>query len=265
MPTVMSKDGTKIVYDKSGQGPAVILVAGATMTRAAWSDLANLLAPHLTAYAYDRRGRGESGDTQPYTLEREFEDIQALLDNAGGTAYVYGISSGASLSLEAAAVLGNKISKLAVYEAPYASSDAAREEWQAYRKNLDAAIAAGRNGEAVELFMGLVGVPKETVESMRQSPMRPQLEAIAPTLRYDAEAMGSDRSAPLERAAKVTAKTLVMDGEASYGPMPFMKETAIALAKAIPNAVHQTIAGQSHNIDSAVLAPVLIEFFTARE
>lgn len=264
MQTLTSKDGTSIAYDKSGSGPALVLVTGATMTRAAWPELASLLAPHMTVYAYDRRGRGDSGDTQPFALEREFEDLEAVIDEAGGSAFVYGISSGGCLALEAAAVLGDKITKLAIYEAPYDDGEQAKATWHEYRKNLSQAIAEGRNGDAVELFMQLVEVPADAINGMRQSPMWPQLEKVAPTLQYDAAAMGDDRTAPLDRAAKVTAKTLVMDGGASAQYMPFMGEAAEALAKAIPDAERKTVPGQSHDVDSKVLAPVLTEFFTGK-
>jgi pimeloyl-ACP methyl ester carboxylesterase len=122
--TVTSRDGTKIAYDKVGRGPAVILVAGALATREAWTPHAQLLASDFTVYSYDRRGRGDSTDTKPYFAKNEVEDIEALIDAAGGTAYVYGQSSGAALALEAAVGLGDKIEKLAIYEAPYDSSEA---------------------------------------------------------------------------------------------------------------------------------------------
>src|SRR2546421_7830012 len=119
MTTVISKDGTPIAFDQSGQGPALILVAGALTTRAAWPPLAARLAPHFSVFAYDRRGRGESGDSAPYAVEREVEDIDALITEAGGSAFVFGHSSGAALALEAAIQLGDKVNKLAMYDAPY--------------------------------------------------------------------------------------------------------------------------------------------------
>jgi len=263
MQTVTSKDGTKIAYDKVGQGPAVILVAGAMGTRSFGSpELADLLAKDFTVYNYDRRGRGGSTDTQPFSVDREVEDIDALIDVAGGEAYVYGISSGACLAMEVAAVLGNKVKKLAMYEAPYDEAEGAAETWKKYRSDLDEAIAADRRGDAVVLFMKLVGVPEVAITGMKNSPMWPGLEALAPTLRYDAAAMGDDRSVPADRAAKVTAQTLVMDGGASLQPMPFMHTSAEKLAKAMPNAERQTVEGQGHDVDSNVLAPVLIEFFS---
>lgn len=261
MLTVISKDGTKIAYDKLGKGPALILVSGATMARSGFTKLAQLLEPDFSVFNYDRRGRGESGDTQPFAVEREIEDIEALIDLAGGSAYVYGISSGACLAMEAAAKLGDKVSKLAIYEAPYDEAEGAAETWKTYRSNLDKAIAEKRNGDAIVLFMNLVGVPDEMIKGMKSSPMWSGLEAVAPTLRYDAPAMGFDRSVPVERAAKVKAQTLVMDGGASLESMPFMRASAEKLTQAIPNAKHRTVEGQAHDVSSEALAPVLSEFF----
>jgi pimeloyl-ACP methyl ester carboxylesterase len=263
MTTITSKDGTKIAYDKLGRGPAIMLVSGATMARSGSAGLAQLLASNFTVYNYDRRGRGESTDTQPFAVEREVEDVEVLIDEAGGSAYLYGISSGACLAMEAAAQLGNKVKKLAMYEAPYDEVERAAEGWKAYRSKLDELIATDRNGDAIALFMNMVGVPDENIAGIRNSPMWPGLEAIAPTLAYDAAAMGNDRSVPVDRASKVKAQTLVMDGGASLKFMPFMRTSAEKLAKAIPNAQRRTIEGQSHDVSSEVLAPVLIEFFSS--
>jgi pimeloyl-ACP methyl ester carboxylesterase len=260
MNTVTSKDGTKIAYTKQGTGPAVILVDGALCYRSfgPMSHLAELLSPHFTVYTYDRRGRGESGNGKPFAVEREVEDIDALIQEAGGSAFMYGISSGACLALETALKLGNKVKKLAMYEPPYNAEDAARQEWKEYRKNLAEAIAADRGGDAVVLFMRLVGTPADQAEGMRQAPVWPMFEAVAPTLAYDAAAMGEDRSVPVKRAANVAVPALVMNGTV----IPFMLNTANALAKAIPNAQHRTLEGQPHDVNLDVLAPVLVEFFT---
>jgi len=259
---VTSKDGTRIAYDKIGYGPAVILVAGAMCSRSFWSgpELAKLLARSFTVYNYDRRGRGDSGDTRPYAVAREIEDIETLIDDAGEPAYLYGHSSGAALALEAALRLGNKVKKLAMYEVPYNDDAVAQRAWKQYIKQLTEALAADRRGDAVALFMGLVGTPADQIEAMRHSPAWPMLEAIAPTLAYDhAAILGEDASVPTERAALVTAPTLVMNGGASYA---FMYDTAQALGKAIPNAQVRTLEGQTHDVDLDVLAPVLMEFFS---
>jgi pimeloyl-ACP methyl ester carboxylesterase len=260
--TVTSQDGTRIAYDTIGQGPAVILVAGALCSRSFWSgpELAKLLAPRFTVYNYDRRGRGDSGDTKPYAVKREVEDIESLIDEAGGAAYLYGHSSGAALALEAAIRLGNKVKKLAMYEAPYNDDAEAGRAWKEYLKQLTEALAADRRGDAVALFMKYVGMPADQIEAMRQAPTWPLLESIAPTLAYDhAAILGEDASVPTDRAASVDVPTLVMNGGASYA---FMYDTAQALSKAIPNAKLRTIEGQTHAVDVDVLAPVLVEFFS---
>jgi len=267
MLTVTSQDGTRIAYDRAGQGPAVILVEGATGYRAFGFSpvLAQLLAPDFTVYSYDRRGRGESGDTLPYAVAREVEDIDALITAAGGSASIYGISSGAALALEAAIGLQGKVTKLALYEASYDDSETGVAVWHTYRAKLTEALAADRRGDAVALFMSIVGVPAEMIDGMRQSPQWSVFEAIAPTLAYDAACLGPDRTVPTERAAAVTAPTLVMDGGANIEIMPFMRASAVALAAAIPNAQHRTLEGQRHDVDSQVLAPVLAEFFGGDE
>jgi pimeloyl-ACP methyl ester carboxylesterase len=259
--TITSKDGTKITYEQSGKGPAVILVGGALAARADHTELAQLLSSDFTVYNFDRRGRGDSADTKPYAVEREIEDIETLINEAGGSAYMYGISAGAGLALEAAAALGTKVKKLAIYEAPYDDAPDVADAWKEYSARLDELLAAGRRGDAVELHMKTVGAPDEAVAQMKASPAWPGMEALAPTIAYDVAVLGEDRSVPVAVAAKVTADTLVMDGGASLEAMPFMRPTAEKIASNIPNAQHRTIDGQSHDVDSKVLAPVLANFF----
>lgn len=261
MNKVTSKDGTEIAYDKRGSGPAVILVDGALCYRSfgPMPGLAELLSPHFTVYNYDRRGRGDSGDRQPYSLAREIEDIDALVDEAGGEAFVFGTSSGGALALEAAIQLGSKIKKLAMYEPPYNSDEDARQAWKEYRQQLDKLLAANRKGDAAALFMRSVGTPEEQVEGMRHAPIWPMFEAVAPTLAYDAAALGEDRTVPNKRAAQVSVPTLVLNGTV----IPFMEGTAKEIARSIPHAEQHTLEGQPHDVNLEVLAPVLIEFFKA--
>ena len=261
MQLVTSQDGTRIAYDKFGKGPAVIVVNGALATRSSNSELAQLLAEHLTVYSYDRRGRGDSADTKPYSVKREIEDIAALIDAAGGSTYVYGKSSGACLALVATSSLGDKVKKLALYEAPYSDADGAAEAWKEFRFKLDSLLAADRRADAVTLFMKFVGAPDEAIAGMRASAAWPSMEAMAPTLAYDNAVVGDDRSVPVEIAAKIKAITLVMDGSASLGIMPFMRATADKLGKVIPRAQRRTIEGQAHDVSSKVLAPILLKFF----
>ena len=265
MPTVTSKDGTGIAYNKAGNGPAVILIEGATGTRLSGvsAGLEPLLMSDFTVFSYDRRGRGDSGDTPPYSVVREVEDLDALIAVAGGSAGLFGISSGACLALEAAIRLGTRVSALAMYEAPYDSGEGAAEQWHMYVKHLRSLIQANDRGAAIALFMKFVGVPEPMVDSMRTSPMWSSLEALAPTLVYDADCLGKDRSVPIRRAKNVTVRSLIMDGGASVGVMPFMRASAEALTRVMPNAEHLTLEGQQHNVEPSALAPVLRNFFKA--
>jgi pimeloyl-ACP methyl ester carboxylesterase len=262
MKTVTSKDGTTIAFDQVGKGPAVIFVDGALQYRAfdqGMTPLADLLAQHFTVFHYDRRGRGDSTDTQPYAVAREIEDIEALIDEAGGSAFLYGISSGAALAFEATLAIDGKVKKLVMYEPPYNDDENARQAWKQYRKQLNEILAEGRRGDAVGLFMMLVGASADDVEGVRQTPMWSLWETVGHTLAYDAAALGEDGSIPTKRAANLAVPTLIMDGGASE--WSFMHTTAIALAKAIPNAQHRSLEGQSHEVSPEALAPVLIEFF----
>lgn len=260
MSKVTSKDGTQIGYNTQGQGPALILVDGAMCFRGfgPMPTLAKLLEPHFTVYTYDRRGRGESTDTQPFAVEREVEDLDALVKAAGNSVYLAGLSSGGCLVLETASRLGDRVKKIAVYEAPYREGGDAMQEWREYRKQLGDFLAAGRRGDAAALFMTFVGSPTEMVNGMRQSPAWPVFEAIAPTLMYDAEILGKDRTVPVSRLARVTATTLAMSGTAGF---PFMYDSAKTIANAVPNGQLRTLEGQRHDVSMEVLAPVLIEFF----
>ncbi|SRR5216684_2456542 len=261
METVKSKDGTSIGYDRVGEGPAVIIVDGALSTRGGNADLARLLADRFTVFRYDRRGRGDSGDTQPYAVEREIEDIDALIEAAGGSAFLYGHSSGACLAMDATVELGGKVGKLAMYEAPYNDDPAAQEAWDEYLTNLTELLASGRRGDAVALFMALVGTPAAQIEGMRHAPFWAGLEAIAPTLAYDHTGiMGEHGSIPAEQAARVHVPTLVMSGT---NGLPFMVVTARTLSRTIPGAELRTLDGQAHDVHADVLAPVLAEFFAA--
>ena len=263
MDIVISADATKIAYDRQGEGPTLILVDGAMQARASGSKpaLARLLAAHFAVYCYDRRGRGDSGDNQPYAVGREIEDLAALIDAAGGTACLYGHSSGASLAMESAVALGAQVSKLAMYEPPYNDGPAGRRAWGQYISQLTEALAANRRGDAVALFMAYTGMPADQIEVMRKAPFWPGMEAVAPTLGYDhAAILGKDASVPAQRAAQVGVPTLVMYGDASF---PFMSDTARALARAVPHAELRTMPGQSHNVRPEVLSPVLVEFFAS--
>ncbi len=259
MNQVTSKDGTLIAFDRLGHGPAVILVSGGSVDRSSNAALAAQLSEQFTVFNYDRRGRGPSGDTLPYAVAREIEDIAAVADAAGGTAYLFGSSSGAALALEAARELPGKISKLALWEPPYILDPARRPPADTAKIYRDF-VAAGRRGDAAQYFMEkVVGMPPEFVAGARGQPWWPAQEALAHTLEYDATVMG-DYSLPEEHIKAVTIPTVVLDGGASF---PFIQETAEAVGKLLPDAQHQTLEGQTHNVDAAVLAPALAAFFNA--
>src|SRR5947209_9662324 len=262
MNQVISKDGTTIAFDRSGQGPTLILVGGAFQHRAIdprTAQLAALLAQHFTVFHYDRRGRGDSSDTQPYAVEREVEDLDALIKESGGSAFVFGMSSGAALAIEAAAC-GLAITKLAFYEPPFNSGDATgRQASENYTRQLTALLTEGRRGDAVALAMTTWGAPAEAIAGMRQTPVWSLFESVAPTLAYDNAIMG-DGSVPAERLSSITVPTLVIDGGASPA---FMQSAAQTLADALPNAQRRTLEGQTHDVAPDALAPVLEEFFVS--
>jgi pimeloyl-ACP methyl ester carboxylesterase len=259
--TVVSMDGTGIAFECAGQGTPVILVDGALCHRRMGqvAQLAEHLAPHFTVITYDRRGRGASGDRAPYAVDREIEDIATVLNEAGGAACLWGMSSGAVLALEAARRLPG-IRKLALYEAPLIVDDSrspTEKQWTQIRE----ALATGRRGAAVAVFLQMVGVPRLFIGLMRLSPLWSKLKAIAHTLPYDgALVQDHQRGRPLstERWASVTAPTLVMAG----GKSPrWMRNGNGALASVLRNAHYRTLDGQNHMLRPKAHTPTLVEFF----
>jgi pimeloyl-ACP methyl ester carboxylesterase len=257
-PTVTSKDGTRIAYDKVGRGPVAILILGALNSRKSGAALAKLLASRFTVISYDRRGRGDSTDTTPYSPRREVEDVAALIDKAGGAAYLYGHSSGAAIALAAAARLGRQVTKLAVYEPPYTLDAPARKAAQDYDRKLEKLLASKRHGDAVALFLKAVGVSDKQVQAIKKMPTWRGLVSMAPTLAYESRVLGKGHSLPTALLAGVTTPTLVMHGGAGATSM---RDAAKALSQALPSAQLRTLAGQKHGVRPKVLAPVLTEFF----
>ena len=239
-----------------------MLVGGALADRSASPSLATLLAQRFTVIAFDRRGRGDSGDTAPYAVDREVEDIAALLDEAGGSAFLFGHSSGAVLALETARMLPGRVLKLALYEPPFVVDDSRPGPPADFVTHLETLVSEGRSGDAVAYFMTTgPGVPAEVVESMRGEGYWPSLEAVAHTLVYEgmimAGLMGGSPE-PLERWASLSVPTLVMDGGASP---PWQRAAVRALASVLPDARQRTLADQDHGPADDVLAPVLVDFF----
>jgi pimeloyl-ACP methyl ester carboxylesterase len=257
---VQSRDGTTIAYEKVGSGPALVLVDGALCYRefGPCRSLANHLADRFTVYFYDRRGRGESSDTQPYAAEREYEDLEAVIGVAGGNAYVAGFSSGAALALQAAAS-GIQMRSVAAYEAPYVGLKEANGKKVDYLSHLKELVAKGDRGGAVGFFMvKMVGAPAFVPVMMRLVPkIWKKLKGVAHTLPNDATIMGSFE-VPTATLARITVPTLVMGGSKAK---PNMAAAVRGVADAVPGSLSKTLAGQTHQVKDAAIAPELIAFF----
>jgi pimeloyl-ACP methyl ester carboxylesterase len=256
-----SADGTRIAYETAGSGPLLVIVGGAFSTRADARELADALSGRFTAVAYDRRGRGDSGDTQPYAPERELEDLHAVIDALGASAFVYGHSSGGALSLDAVAA-GLPITKLGVYEPPFTIDDSRPPYAGDFVETLRDLVVSGRRGDAVAAFfrIGLL-MPEAAIEQARQAPNWPELEALAHTLIYDFEILGdriSGKPLPAGMADKITIPVLILDG----GDSPTtLRNPAASLAELLPNATRRTLEGMGHGAPTEVLAPILMSFF----
>jgi pimeloyl-ACP methyl ester carboxylesterase len=255
MNTVTSNDGTAIAFDRAGAGPPVVLISGGPSDRSSNAQLAGLLAPHVTVYNYDRRGRGDSGDTPPYAVDREYEDLAAVIAEAGGAAALIGISGTGNIALEAAA-RGLPVSKLALWEPVFilpGSRPAVPKDWG---QRVDELVSAGRPGDALEYWITtVIGTPVEAVAPLRQAPFWAAMEPNAHMLVRDAALLG-DFSLPAQRLATVAVPTLVLDG----GEMPWLSRGVRALVEVLPNAQHRTLAGQPHNIPMDVLVAAVVEF-----
>jgi pimeloyl-ACP methyl ester carboxylesterase len=260
MADVLSKDGTKIAFEKSGSGAALIIVSGALSARNLLDgeprSLIEKLSKHFTVYVYDRRGRGESTDEQPYSVEKEIEDLESIINNAaGGQAYLYGVSSGAVLSLYAAAKLGPaKVLKLAIFEPPLGQE---KEAFERQKKGVNERVKNSKPGDAAAFFFSQIGMPQEVVANMKASPAWKTIEKIDFTLVYDYQVLG-DGAIPKDVVRAINVPTLIMDGEKS---MDFMHATADQLATLIPDAQRKTLTGQMHQAKAEVVAPLLIDFF----
>jgi pimeloyl-ACP methyl ester carboxylesterase len=262
MSTVRSADGTVIAYTRAGQGPPLILVDGALCSRSfgPMPKLAEQLTSHFTVYTYDRRGRGESGDSANTAPDREVEDLEALISVAGDAVYVHGTSSGAALALEAAKHI-RSIAKLVVYEPPFIVDDTKPPMPESYLPELEALVADGRRSEAVKMFMRFVGTPAIFTAVMPLTPVWGKLKAAAPTLPYDIAIVRDHQQGrpftPGEWSA-IKAPTLVAAGGKSPA---WITNGTRALAAALPDGSHRTLNGQNHMVKAQAIAPVLTEFF----
>lgn len=259
METVTSADGTKIAYEKTGEGPPLILTAGALTDRAAQRPLAEAIGNRCTVFNFDRRGRGDSENQGPVVPEREIEDIAALIEVAGGSASLYGHSSGAALAFRAGAALD--VENLILHEPPF-SPDDQPEDWPdspAYARQLTALLADGKDEEAVVLFMSGVGMPDEMLEGMKQDPYWPTYVAMGPSLAWDSAAMGDAEGGriPHELVPKLTMPTVLLEGSKTF---PFMIEVGTALARELPDGHLEMLEGQDHEADPAVTAGAIERF-----
>jgi pimeloyl-ACP methyl ester carboxylesterase len=261
----VSADGTEIAYEVTGTGPALVLVDGALNQRAMGPSrgIAKQLADRFTVHAYDRRGRGESGPgASPYAVERETEDLLAVIEAAGGSAHVFGWSSGAALALEAARQ-GAPVERLALYEAPFILDDTRAANDPRLPERLQAMVEAGRRGDAVRTFMRTVGAPAPVIALMRLTPVWRRLTAVAHTLPYDLSiVVGFEQGEPLPEGyyAAVRPETLVIAG----GKSPvYMRNAQAAIAEAVPGARLETLAGQTHMLKPAVVAPLVKRFLSS--
>ncbi|HEV7647134.1 MAG TPA: alpha/beta hydrolase [Actinophytocola sp.] len=264
MSTISSADGTRIAFTRNGDGPSLIIVDGAMCSRAQGPSgpLAAGLVADFTVYTYDRRGRGESGESGEIALEREVEDLAALAKEAGGSPLLFGASSGAVLALEAANH-GVGAPKVAMYEPPLIVDDAHRPLPADFRSRLDTMIAERRTGEAVSEFMRFVDVPGFGLAIMRLLPVWSKLKRLAPTLRYDFAYMAELQQGnplPATRWSATTQPALVADGGKSPA---WMHNGCRSLSEVLPNATYRTVPGQTHLVKATALAPVLREFFAA--
>jgi pimeloyl-ACP methyl ester carboxylesterase len=258
MPKVTSKDGTVIAYDKKGQGPVLILVLGALNKRGSGKKLAALLADKFTVVSYDRRGRGDSTETLPYGIEKEIEDLDAIISELGGNTSLYGHSSGAILALLAAEKLDKKVTGLALYEVPYSDDPEAQKAAGAYKRELARLLADDKRADAVALFIKSVGVSDKQLAALKRLPMWKGLTAMAPTLAYDTIELMEQY--PKTDVRSIKTPTLVMHGAASPA---FMGDTAQKLSDTMPNATLRALEGQTHDVKADVLAPVLSEFLSS--
>ncbi|MEE1791172.1 alpha/beta hydrolase [Streptomyces sp. BE308] len=258
MKTVKSADGTTIAYDRTGSGESLILIGGSFSERShpTMTQLAEELSQHFTVYNYDRRGRGDSGDADTYAVEREIEDLAALIAEAGGSAKVFGLSAGGALALKAAAS-GLAVTKVAVYDPPYMINGAGPQPPADLTEKL-VELSAENRGDAVEFFMvNGMGAPAEAVAGMRHAPFWSGLEALAHTLPYDTAIMG-DFSLPAEELASVKVPAFIVHGADAD---QWLQQSANAVAETVPDATCHALPGQGIAVEPAVLAPELKNFF----
>lgn len=258
METAKSKDGTKIAYEVYGNGPPLIYITGASCFRSFKPvvDDVRKFAEEFTVYNYDRRGRADSGDTQPYSIEREVEDIEALIDVVGEKVNLYGHSSGAVLALETALHLGDKVNKVVMYDPSYVHDKNEKAEYAILSRRVKELLDKSKNKAAMKTFLKGIGMPGIFVWLLPLFPGWKTMAALAPTLMYDI-ALTKDFP-PLKRVAQFTVPTFIVVGEKSPSSI---KQVAKQLASAIPDALFEELGRQDHMVSPKVLLPILSRFF----
>ncbi|TDE34868.1 alpha/beta hydrolase [Actinomadura sp. 6K520] len=257
MRKVVSRDGTTIAYEKAGDGPPIVLLNGAFRDHTIFESLVPELAPHCTTYVYDRRGRGQSGDSPDYAVEREIEDLVAVIDEAGGQAVVFAGSCGANLAIEAA-LAGAPITKLGLHEPFYRVGDNPKPPAD-FADTLRALVADGRRGEAAEYFLTeMMWLDPEMIANWRQTPLWATNEANAHTLLYDTAICG-DFEVPARRLASLRTPALVVNSENTGD---WLREAARETAAALPNGWGMQLPGSWHRIEMDILGRVLAGFAT---
>lgn len=261
MRTCTSKDGTRLAYEVYGSGPPLVYVTGAICHRSFWPIVqdAKAFGQAFAVYNYDRRGRGDSTDTAPYAVEREVEDVEAVIDAAGGTARLYGHSSGAALALEAALRLGDKVDRVVLYDPAHAHGEAERAPYADLSRRVLGLLQEGKNGQAIRHFLGGIGMPEVFAHLLRFMPGWRTMSALAPTLAYDI-ALTQDLP-PLDRGAQISVPVHVVAGARSPAGV---RGVARQLAQAIPTATFAELPGQDHMASAKAMLPVLTDFLLRR-
>lgn len=256
MNTATSKDGTELAYDVSGHGPPLVYITGATCFRRFRPIVGDVkvFATEFTVYNYDRRGRGDSGDVLPYAIEREVDDIEAIVDAAGGRAILYGHSSGAALALEAAARMPEKIDRVVIYDASYAHDEAEQVSYAQLAERVRDLLAKDENARALKTFLQGIGMPRVFIALLPLFPGWKTMQALAPTLLYDIAI--TEVLPPVERFMGIEVPVQVVVGEKSP---PELHQVARALADAVPRSSHRMLAGQDHMVSAKVLLPILTD------
>lgn len=255
---VISEDGTTIAYEKIGSGPPLIFITGAICHRKFQPimDDAKYLSKEFTVYNYDRRGRGDSGDTEKYSIQSEIKDIEALIDVAGGSAYIYGHSSGGILAMEAALVLPNKVKKVYIYDPSYVSNEKEYKEYQLTKEKVATLLKEKKYSKAIDEFLVSIGMPRIFSFFLPFTPGWKRTVQLAPTLLYDITL--TENLAPTERLSKIKLPITIAYGEESPEEI---QRVSHMLGQTIPGSLLQGVPKQDHMVDTKILVPKMVEFF----